>query len=121
MIHKSKMEHDLYVSQTISNLAHDEAAFNIDTRNSFRDNQDIWGVLEEEIIETNQSMLIVNSIFKSFKECVIQNETEEVMAGIREKLRKEAIHLAEEAIQVAGIQIKADKQLKKANKQLPTT
>lgn len=121
MIHKSKMEHDLYISQTVTNLAHDEAVFNMDTRNCFRDNQDIWGVLEEEIIEVNQSMLIMNSIFKAFKESVMQNETEEAIAGIREKLKKEAIHLAEEAIQVAGIQIKAEKQLKKADKQLPTT
>ena len=110
MLFDSKEKQDMYIAQTISNLAADEATFNMSNRNNFRDNQDVWGVQSEEVMGVAESYRTLERLHNEFLLSVMKNDPERAKLT-REKIKKEAVHLAHEAIQVAGIQIKAQRQL----------
>lgn len=48
MVFGTKEEQDLYVSQTIKNLVHDEVVFNVSNRAMFVDWHHFKGVFDEE-------------------------------------------------------------------------
>lgn len=63
-----KEEHDAHINMMIKNIAHDEAAYNIDNRLSFREPSDVVGVLWEEVEETEEALKQLNDSVKDFWE-----------------------------------------------------
>ena len=111
MIHESKVEHDLYITQMISNIAHDEASYNIDTRQAFADNHHAYAILLEELDEAVEAMEVlkgnVDTLWRMVKADFKQEE-----------VNKELKHISlicqstiAEVVQVYAVALKALHQL----------
>lgn len=64
MIHGTKEEHDLYVNQMIVNLAHDEAARNIDVREPFHSQHEVNSFMREEMEEIEEAIAQLREDFE---------------------------------------------------------
>lgn len=56
MFKMTKEEKDLYISQMISNIAHDKMCFNIENRKEFTSHHEVSSYLREEIEEAEEEM-----------------------------------------------------------------
>ena len=111
MIHNSKEEHDLYMNQMISNLAHDEAAFNIDTELSFRASSDVCGVLLKELDESIEALESVKKNIDDLWKMIKADWNEEEIISQFNKIAFESKLTAGEVIQVYAVALKAIEQL----------
>lgn len=111
MIHNSKEEHDLYMNQMISNLAYDEAAFNIDTKLSFRAPSDVYGVLLEELDESIEALESVKKNIADLWKMIKADWNGEEIISQFNKIAFESKLTAGEVIQVYAVALKAIEQL----------
>ena len=111
MIHNSKEKHDFYVIQLLNNIQNDEATYNIDTRKAFVEHEHVCGVMYEEVNEVKEAAKEFENLFIEYAKMVQRNFRQEELTKQLERIRNKALHLAQEAGQVGGICIKANKQL----------
>ena len=110
-MHKSKVEHDLYINQMISNVAHDEAAFNIDTRTSFADNHHAYAILLEELEESIEALEILKGNVAILWKMVKGDFKQEEINKQLERIGLNCKVTTGEVIQVYAVALKALEQL----------
>ena len=108
-----KEEHDAHINMMIKNIAHDEAAYNIDNRLSFREPSDVVGVLWEELEETEEALKQLNASVKDFWENIRYNSSLDVILSRLSAISLNAEFVIGEAVQVKAVAIKALEQLNK--------
>lgn len=111
MIHNTKEEHDLYVSQMITNLAHDEKSFNIDTRTAFADNHHAYAVLLEELDESIEALEILKSNIEALWKLIKSDFGQEEINKELKRIGFNCKLVAQEVIQVYAVALKALEQL----------
>lgn len=111
MIHNSKEEHDLYVSQMISNLAHDEAAFNLDARNPFADNHHAYAILLEELDESIEALEMLKGNVEGLWKLVKRDYDQKEIIKQLQRIETDCKFTIQEVVQVYAVAIKAIEQL----------
>lgn len=109
----TKEQHDLHIKLMIDNLAHDEAAYNIDNRLSFRDASDAYCPLLEELEEAEDALKSLNREVRKFFEFIKYNESQENILKQLNIISLESANVIHEAVQVKAVSIKAIEQLGK--------
>ena len=111
MLNKSKLKHDLYIAQMISNIAHDEASFNIDTRQAFVDNHHAYATLLEELDETIEAMEILKENVQMLWLKVRKDAEQEEINETLKRITKTSQATIAEVVQVYAVALKALEQL----------
>lgn len=111
MIHKSKLKHDLYIAQMISNIAHDEASFNTDTRQAFTDNHHAYAILLEELDEAVEAMEILKENVQNLWLKVRKDAEQEKINETLKRIATTSQATIAEVVQVYAVALKALEQL----------
>ena len=111
MIHNSKEEHDLYITQMISNLAHDEAAFNLDTRTPFADNHHAYAILLEELDESIEALEMLKRNVDGLWKLIKRDYNQKEIVKQLERINLDCRFTIQEVIQVYAVALKAIDQL----------
>ena len=109
----TKEQHDLHIKLMIDNLAHDEAAYNIDNRLSFREASDVYCPLLEELEEAEDALKSLNREVRKFFEFIKYNESQETILKQLQIISLEGANAVHEALQVKAVALKAIEQLGK--------
>ena len=107
----TKKQHDLRIRLMIDNLAHDEAAYNIDNRLSFREPSDVYCPILEELEEVEEALKTLNKEVRKFFEFIRYNESQENILKQLKVISLEGSSAIHEALQVKAVALKAIKQL----------
>lgn len=111
MVFNSKEKHDLYIGQMITNLAHDEATFNIDNRIPFADNHHAYAILLEELDESIEALeMLKNNISVLWKLIKSDYDQKEIVKQL-ERISLDCRFTMQEVVQVYAVALKAIKQL----------
>ena len=108
----TKEQHDLHIKLIIDNLAHDEAAYNIDNRLSFREASDVYCPLLEELEEAEEALNSLNKEVRKFFEFIKYNESQEAILRQLQIISIKGDNVIHEALQVKAVALKAIEQLK---------
>ena len=111
MIHNSKEEHDLYIPQMISNLAHDEAAFNLDTRTPFADNHHAYAILLEELDESVEALEMLKNNIEGLWKLIKRDYDQKEIIKQLQRIETDCKFTIQEVVQVYAVALKAIEQL----------